>query len=517
MKNKVFFIVLVGFIISLLIITSCGSVSDIEEDVSTVDEEIVTEEEGAVAEEEEEAADEIEDAAPTGPSPSLTNTIMAIMVNPSSHLPFPGDAASVFDDDIPRINCSAELVDALPDTKILAEWIYIDGEQRDLRDSVLYENSLNLDEGGPFSFLQERPSSGWPVGDYELRIYLNGQLDEVMPFRVIEAPKLLIESLTAYVSGTSFEMKGRFKNIGITALQNIVIEVRTFTGSPGGPYDTYTVPLSPPTFSPDEKATFSLKFQATSKVANYRYKFLSSTGKEILYTDIEDPSSIQELLYAIENGDKVRAESMLDAQGALLNVVGPGGECVIHRAAQAEQLEITEMLVARGVDIDATDGQGYTPLHNSVYAWSIEMAELLIDSGANVNAVTTDGRTSLHMSSSMGLTEIASLLLNNGAEVDACDENNYTPLLEATYYGYLDLVSLLISNGANVNAESEVEDTPLHYAAMYGYWEIAEILINNGADVNAKDSNGHTPLHWANAYDHQVVVDLLEEHDAYDR
>jgi len=518
-RSKVLCLALIGFTVSLLAMASCTPVSDAADDASAVEKETVTEEEGVAAGDEAETADELEDSTPTGPPPYLTNTIMAIAVHPSSHMPFPGDAASVFDDDIPRINCCAELVDAIPDTEILAEWIYIAGEQKDLQDSVLYENLLHTGESGPFSFAQERPASGWPVGDYEIRIYSNGQLDEVIPFRVIEAPKLLIERLVAYVSGTGFEMDGQFKNIGIITLQNIVIEINTYTGSPSGiPFETYTIPLSPPTIAAGERATFNLKFQATSKVGSYTYKFLSSTGEEILYTDIEDPSALQELFYAIENGDKVRVDSMLSCKEALLNAVGPGGERVIHRAAEADQLEIAEMLIAKGADIDAADSEGYTPLHNSIYAVSQEMAELLIDSGANVNAMTNDGRTPLYVSSYMGLTEIARLLLNNGAEVDARDEYNWTPLHEAAYYGYSDLVSLLISDGANVNAKTKYADkTPLHFAANYGYLEIANSLINNGANVNAKDSDGHTPLHWANFYDHRVVAELLEQHDAYDK
>ena len=511
MKKKAVWLILSYLMVTILLLASCAPASPTEEERAPGEEEAVTEEEG-------EAATTAPDTTPKGPPPSLTAVTMAIMVNPSSHTPFPGEAASVFDDDIPKINFCAELVDALPNTEIKAEWIYVGGEHPDLRGSILYENSLTESESVPFSFSQDRPSSGWPVGDYEVRIYLNGQLDESISFRVIEAPKLLIERLVGYVSGTSFTFEGRAKNIGIITLQNIAIEIKTYTGSPGGPYDTYTVPLSPPTFSPGERATFNLKFQATSKVGSYRYKFLSSTGKEILYTDIEDPSAIQELLYATENGDKVRVDSILNAQEALLNVVGPGGECVIHRAAKADQLEIAEMLITKGVDIDRADNEGYTPLHNSIYRGSQEMAELLIDSGANVNAMTTGGRTPLHVSSYMGLTEIARLLLNNGAEVNARDEDNWTPLHEAAYYGYSDLVSLLISHGANVNTKSkDASDTPLHFAATYGYWEIANSLINNGADVNAKDSTGHTPLYWANFYDQWVVVELLEQHGAYDR
>lgn len=517
MKKKAIWLILSYLMVTiLLLLASCAPAPPTEEEISPGEEEAVTEEEEGAAQE---PAATAPATTPKGPPPSLTAVTMAIMVSPSSHEPFPGEAASVFGDDIPKINFCAELVDALPSTEIKAEWIYVGGEHPDLQGSILYENSLTESESVPFSFSQDRPSSGWPVGDYEVRIYLNGQLDESISFRVIEAPKLLIERLVGYVSGTGFEMDGRFKNIGIITLQNTAIEIKTYTGSPSGvPFNTYTIPLSPPTIAAGERATFNLKFQATSKVGSYTYKFLSSTGKEILYTDIKDPSALQELFYATENGDKVRVGSILSWQEALLNAVGSGGECVIHIAAKADQLEIAEMLIARGVDIDRADSEGYTPLHNSISGGSQEMVELLIDSGANVNAMTTGGRTPLHVSSYMGLTEIARLLLNKGADFNASDDYNWTPLHEASYYGYSDLVSLLISHGANVNAKSKYDDdTSLHFAATYGYWEIADSLINNGANVNAKDSDGHTPLHWANFYDQWEVVELLEQHGAYDK
>lgn len=523
MKRKIIWLSVSCLIVVALLLGSCAPAPPAEEEVSPAEEELVTEEE-------EEAAQEPAPAtAPEGPPPSLTDATMAIMVHPSSNAPFPGKAASMFEDNAPKINFCAELVDALPNTEIKAEWIYVGGEHPDLQDSILYENSLIESENVLFSFSQDRPSSGWPLGDYEVRLYLNGELDKVVPFSIIEAPKLLIERLVGYRSGTSYRFEGRVKNVGMATLQGISIEISTYAGAPRGiPYEVQTVPLSPSTITVGEKASFSLKFQAPSGILTYSHKFLSPTGKEIPYTETEEPTALEELFYAAENGDKVRVEDILNVKGALLNAVSHEGERVLHTAVYDGQIEIAKFLIAIGADVNVTDNYNYTPLHLSIYRkleetpeisqQKQEIAELLINKGADVNARTIDGMTPLYSAAYEGLVGIARLLIDNGADVNASDDYNYTPLHLAVYGGYKELVELLITSGANVDAKSKYgKYTPLHFTAGYGYTEIAKLLIANGANVNALDSDRHTPLHRAILYGHEETAEVLRQSGGYDK
>lgn len=525
MKRKIICLSVSCLIVVALLLGSCAPAPPAEE-VSPAEEELVTEEEEEAAQE---PAPTAPATAPEGPPPSLTNATMAIMVKLSINAPFPGKAASVFEDNAPKINFCAELVDALPNTEIKAEWIYVGGEHKDLQDSTLYENSLVESESVPFSFSQDRPSSGWSLGDYEVKLYLNGELDIIVPFSIIEAPRLLIERWVGYKSGTSYRFEGRVKNVGMTALQGISIEISTYAGAPRGiPYEVQTVPLSPTTITVGEEASFSLKFQATSGIFSYSHKFLSPTGKEIPYTETEEPTVLEELFYAVENGDKVRVEDILNVKGALLNTVSHGGERVLHIAVYDGQIEIAKFLIAIGADVNVTDSYDYTPLHLSIYRkleetpeisqQKQEIAELLMSKGADVNARTIEGVTPLYSAAYEGLVGIARLLIDNGADVNAGDDYNYTPLHMAVYGGYNELVELLITGGANVDAKSKYgKYTPLHFAAGYGCTEIAKLLIANGADVNALDSDRHTPLHRAILYGHEETAEVLRQSGGYDK
>ncbi len=521
MRRKIIWLVISCIIVVVLLLASCIPAPSEVEDGTPAGEETTN---GA----EEETTNGTEAPTLTGPPPSLIDATMAIRVNSSGNTPIPGKSASVFEDDISTIYGCAELVDARPNTEIKAEWIYITGEHPDLQNNILYQNSLIESESVPFSFSQDRPSSGWPVGDYEIRLYLNGELDKIASFSIVEAPKILIDYFHGWVSGSSYTFEGRVKNVGTTTLQSVSIELSFYDYAPRGiPYEVQSIPLYPSTISVGEKASFSYKFQESKYIA-YSYKFLSPTGKEVPYTETEERSALDELFVTIENGDEVRVESILKTQEALLNVVGQGGEYALHIAVWEGHKEIAEFLIDKGADVNVTDSYGWTPLHLAIYKQldetpeisqqKQEIVELLINKGADVNARTNSQLTPLHAAAYEGFLGTVSLLIDEGADVNATDKYKYTPLHEAVYNGYEEIAALLIANGANVDAQTKYRKyTPLHWAAVLGYTEIVELLIANGADVNVLDWARHTPLHRAIHNGHEEIAEILRQNGGIDK
>jgi hypothetical protein len=85
----------------------------------------------------------------------------------------PIDPADVFDVNTKEIHCSAKLSYAPSNTKITAEWIYIKGVE-DLQNYKIDEHSITTEGTRYIDMSLIRPYEGWPVGDYEVILSVNG-------------------------------------------------------------------------------------------------------------------------------------------------------------------------------------------------------------------------------------------------------------------------------------------------------------------------------------------------------
>jgi hypothetical protein len=85
----------------------------------------------------------------------------------------PIDPTDVFDVNIKEIHCSVKLSNAPSNTKINARWIYIKGVE-DLQNYMIDEYSVTTEGTRYIDMSLIRPYEGWPVGDYEVILSVNG-------------------------------------------------------------------------------------------------------------------------------------------------------------------------------------------------------------------------------------------------------------------------------------------------------------------------------------------------------
>ena len=189
-----------------------------------------------------------------------------------------------FYDDITTIYCSVKLYNAPDNTEIKAEWVYL-GEGEKL---TISEESLIRSGTGYVSFEKGQPFGGWLLGDYEVKLYLNGNEEVVLPFRIVATPpppevKMLLISASGYVSGSQYEINGTVLNKGNVTLHDILVEVLSYDKN-GNLVRTDTTPLEPSTLPPDEKAHFWFRIlDSRHQIKNYSLRFVLPSGEEIRY------------------------------------------------------------------------------------------------------------------------------------------------------------------------------------------------------------------------------------------
>ena len=90
---------------------------------------------------------------------------------------------------------------------------------------------------------------------------------------------------------------------------------------------------------------------------------------------------------------------------------------VLHRAAQAGNIELLGAALSAGADLNARDGRGWTALMHAVNKGYTLLVEPLLAAGADPDVRAPDGSTALFMAAVHGHTEIIGLLSNRGADV----------------------------------------------------------------------------------------------------
>ena len=94
----------------------------------------------------------------------------------------PLDATDVFNIDAPEIHCSVKLSNAPLDTEVKGEWIYIEGEEEGLENYMIDSNTIITEGTRYLNFSLSIPDNGWPVGEYEIVLSINGKEKMRVPF-----------------------------------------------------------------------------------------------------------------------------------------------------------------------------------------------------------------------------------------------------------------------------------------------------------------------------------------------
>ena len=96
----------------------------------------------------------------------------------------PIEKTDVFTPDTLEIFCSVKLSNAPSDTSIRSEWIYVKGEAENLSDYKIDEFTLTTEGTKYVSFSLGRPNTGFPKGEYMLKLFLDEEIKLNVPFKV---------------------------------------------------------------------------------------------------------------------------------------------------------------------------------------------------------------------------------------------------------------------------------------------------------------------------------------------
>jgi hypothetical protein len=118
-------------------------------------------------------------------SASLSEGAMAAAIDPQTKAPLA--AVTSFAPDAAAIYATAKLSLAPPDTKIKATFHYLEGGDREIA-----QDEVTTDGTRYVQFTLSPPVNGWPAGQYEARLLLDGKEALRLPFNVTVRPEAAV-------------------------------------------------------------------------------------------------------------------------------------------------------------------------------------------------------------------------------------------------------------------------------------------------------------------------------------
>lgn len=198
------------------------------------------------------------------------------------------------------------------------------------------------------------------------------------------------------------------------------------------------------------------------------------------------------------------ALQLIDSGQFDVNFKTDEGYTLLHRAADAGNLEIVKALLARGADPNLKSALGRTAYDMaSGVAVKAELAKAM----RAPNTVSTGAPPGTDRSAAGG---------GNGscAAVVAEKANNgrtpaMRPILRARddiWYNHPDELALLLDDCVDANAKDDVGSTLLHTAASRNRVDAARVLLAHGASRTARDRSGNTPAHYATSPEMKALL-----------
>ena len=181
-------------------------------------------------------------------------------------------------------------------------------------------------------------------------------------------------------------------------------------------------------------------------------------------------ASVDELINAIDNDNKLVAQNLLQQQPALATgeSLRDGvlrGATPLHWAAHRNMTDLCEQLIQFGADTNARRAQWWrTPLAWAADAGCAETVELLLRDGADVNGDAFGLTTALHAAAQGGSTSgqekpeayrsTALLLITYGVDINrrATGDRNQTALDDAIRKGNEAVIEILVEHGGKRGA-----------------------------------------------------------------
>jgi len=96
----------------------------------------------------------------------------------------PINTTDEFSPETAKICLSVKLSNAPPDTEVKAEWIYVRGEMKDSENYLIDTVSVQGENNAYVGLTLSRPDNGWPEGEYEVILSIDGKQKLSVPFQV---------------------------------------------------------------------------------------------------------------------------------------------------------------------------------------------------------------------------------------------------------------------------------------------------------------------------------------------
>jgi len=176
------------------------------------------------------------------------------------------------------------------------------------------------------------------------------------------------------------------------------------------------------------------------------------------------------------------------------------GEDIFGAAKEGHTTVATQLIENDGGDPNCVDQFGFSPLHRAVNADQVEMTQLLVYLGANLDVASGDSQeTPLHWACRNGQLDMVKSLISMGADIHRTDSLGWTPLHHVcgVQGGSLLVAHYLVSVGASFHEVDHEGRTPLHLASQVGSTDLCYYLVTHGASVHAFDRKGDTPAQSA--------------------
>lgn len=184
------------------------------------------------------------------------------------------------------------------------------------------------------------------------------------------------------------------------------------------------------------------------------------------------------LTYAVAAGDREMQELLLKA-GATTEVVGPGGDPLLHEAVKARDLDLVKRLLDHDANCQVVSRERESPLLAAIRHEDLDLVDLLVAKGADPSFAAEGGQAPLLEAVSLGNLAIAHQLIVAGAKMDK------QALLAAAYAKRDDpLMNLLLASGADPESTlPESKERVFDAAVRDGATGAVRTLLAAGAKI----------------------------------
>ncbi len=221
----------------------------------------------------------------------------------------------------------------------------------------------------------------------------------------------------------------------------------------------------------------------------------------------------------------------LKRAGADLELPGPDGDRLLHRAVMNGNLASITALLDSGVEVNAfntrtppeiaryapqgsdiacriqdvkewwRDDEAITPLHlAAAFSNNPALVQLLLDRGARVSANSETTQTPIGWAAALASSpDVIDVLMNAGATIQVANfKENSVLQLAAMINPHPAIIDVFVDYGALLEPADPAQKTPLQFAATQPTQsEVVCALIRRGACADADPSNQGTPLELA--------------------